>query len=114
MNGRTTLQTRALQRLAVAIVCDASGVPAQRVSVRLADDSGYLRVAVELPAVVPSADPPRNSTDPDASQAFGFADQGSALRGALVARMAELADRRVRAVDVRLTGVYRAKAVRVQ
>lgn len=114
MNGRTTVEAKALQRLALAIASDASRVPSKRITVRLVDDSGHLKVVVELPAVVNTANPRHEITNEGRSGARGFAAQGEALREALIIRMAELGSRRVNTVNVHLSGVYRRNSGRVQ
>lgn len=99
--GATVVEARALHRLAVGIVRDATRVGAGDVSVQLADRRGDLRVSVEVPVVLA-----RQGTDPVSARA-------DAVRDAVVQGMRDLAARRVGAVDVRFRGVRREMQRRV-
>lgn len=100
--GATVVEARALHRLAVGIVRDATRVGAGDVSVQLADRRGDLRVSVEVPVVLT-----RQGTEPVSARA-------DALRDAVVQGMRDLAGRRVGAVDVRFRGVRREMQRRVR
>lgn len=99
--GATVVEARALHRLAVGIVRDATRVGAGDVSVQLADRRGDLRVSVEVPVVLT-----RQGTDPVSARA-------DAVRDAVVQGMRDLAARRVGVVDVRFRGVRREMQRRV-
>ena len=98
--GRTMLSARALHRLAVGAVKDASRVRSSDVSVSLSDDAGALRVSVVVPAVI-------------ATPTIPIPDQSARVRAGVVAGLNDLAGRRVGAVDVRFAGVHRTEEGRV-
>lgn len=53
IGGRVDISARALERTVTAIAAARLGVPARDVSVRLADDSGLLSIAVTAPVRLP-------------------------------------------------------------
>ncbi|MFD6817130.1 hypothetical protein ACFWCH_09475 [Microbacterium sp. NPDC060132] len=99
--GATSVETRALHRIALGIARDAAGVGLDDIAVELGDRRGDLRVTVVVPVVLARSD------------GTTLADRGEVLRETLVRRLGELASRRVGAVDVRFTGVRRALERRV-
>lgn len=101
VSGRTRISSRALQRLAVALVVEAARVPAREVAVSLRDDAGLLTAAITLPAVI--GDPARGS----------LVERGAALRASVTRGMGALAARRVEPVAVRYSGVHRERERRV-
>lgn len=52
--GRVTVTARALERVFAAVAAETLGSPARRVSTRLSDDAGRLRVEVSGPASRPA------------------------------------------------------------
>ncbi|GAB3631972.1 hypothetical protein GCM10027421_13250 [Microbacterium shaanxiense] len=92
LRGRTTFSARALQHLATGLAKDAADVAARDVTVRLSDDAGDLRVSVVVPMLITK---PSRSVDV----------QSRRLRAGIISGLADLAGRRVSAVDVRFTGV---------
>jgi len=97
--GRTTLSARALQRVTTGVAKDAARLSADDVTVSLSDDSGGLRVVVALPVV---------------AAASTITEQGDQLRAGIIQGIADLAGRRVSAVDIRFTGVKRPDHRRVR
>ena len=53
IQGRVDISARALERTVVAIAASHLGVPTKEVSVRLADDSGLLSIAISAPVRLP-------------------------------------------------------------
>lgn len=100
--GRTTITARALHRLATGVAGEAAGVTAREVSVDLADDGGALRTAVVVPVALTAGDP------------SSLAERAERLRRTVIQQMADLAGRRVVAVDVRFAGVRRIEERRTR
>ena len=100
--GRTAFATRALQRLGVGIVADASGADPREIVLRWTDANGGLHAALTLPLTVHDE---RGRT---------LEEQGAELRSALVGGMRERAGRRVDGVDLRFSGIRREKKRRVR
>jgi len=96
--GRNTFSARALQRVTVGVAKDAAQLSSRDVTVSLADDSGSLRVAVALPAVI---------------AASTITEQGECVRAGVIQGLEDLAGRRVSAVDIRFSGVKQAAQRRV-
>ncbi|WP_251448051.1 hypothetical protein [Microbacterium sp. USTB-Y] len=100
--GRTILTARALHRLGVGIVADASGADPREIALRWTDANGGLHAAVTLPLAVRDE---RGRT---------LEERGAELRSSLVGGMRERAGRRVNGVDLRFSGVRREKTRRVR
>lgn len=99
--GRTTITPRALNRLAVGIVRDASQVGTNEVSLDLTDVAGALRASVTVPVAL------------DHDDVTPLGERASNARNEIVARMQELSGRTLTAVDVRYSGVRAAQEKRV-
>lgn len=99
--GRTTITARALNRLAVGIVRDASRADATDVSLQLSDDSGALRARVTMPIVI------------EADDRLTVEQRAEHVRDEFVDRMNALAGRTVRRVDIRYSGVRQTQQSRV-
>ncbi|WP_270366493.1 hypothetical protein [Microbacterium algeriense] len=100
--GATIFTARALQQLALGIARDAARVSTRDVRVQLSDDGGALRIDVTVPVAMASS---RGTT---------VIETGDALRAELIDRMRRLADREVRTVNVRYSGVRRNTEKRVR
>lgn len=100
--GATIFTARALQQLALGIARDAARVSTRDVRVRLSDDRGGLRIDVTVPVAMTAA---RGTT---------VVETGEVLRAELIDRMRRLADREVRTVNVRYSGVSRKAEKRVR
>lgn len=98
--GRTKISARALQHLATALARQIARVDVRDVSVTLSDAAGALAVSVVVPVV--SSQPPRT-----------IPEQGDALRRGLIDGLGALAEREVRAVDIRFSGLRGSAGRRV-
>ena len=90
--GRTTIESRALRHLAVGLAHEKARVDARDVSVVLSDAGGALVISVVLPVVV-------------SQPAVTIPEQSERLRRGLIDGFRTLANRTVRAVDVRFSGL---------
>lgn len=97
--GRTVVTERALRNVAVGIAHEIGRVAARDVSVTLADADGALRVSLVLPVALGAGGT--------------IVERGTALREGIRSRMAALAAREVREVDVRFSRVDRGTERRV-
>lgn len=93
--GRTTITSRALNRLATAVASDAARVPSREVGLGLTDAQGALRVVLTVPVAIRPGD------------AATLPERAEELRGAMIAGLRDLAGRSVGTVDIRYAGVRR-------
>ncbi|NQX26663.1 hypothetical protein HQQ81_04770 [Microbacteriaceae bacterium VKM Ac-2854] len=102
--GRTTISSRALDRVATVVAAEALGVDSGQVSVDLTDHVGDLAIAVRSPIRIPPLR--RIQADPSALERSG----GTLLERAALAqehigrRVGELTGSIIGQVTVRLTG----------
>lgn len=99
--GRTTIQPRALRRIAEAVVAELVGAELSEVSVELSGAQGRLTVAAATPLGLRAARVPGTLIE----RAAGISEE-------IARRLADLADREVGRVDVRFTRLAGAGPVR--
>ncbi|GGO60510.1 hypothetical protein GCM10010910_06120 [Microbacterium nanhaiense] len=99
-HGRTIVTARALNRVALALAADAVDIEARAATVTLADGAGALAATLTLPASL--------------GQGETFVEQGERIQNVFIARMADVAGRRVESVDVRFAGTRTEKRRRVR
>lgn len=102
--GRTTISSRALDRVAAAVSAEALGVDTGQVSVDLADHAGDLAIAVRSPIRVPPLR--RIQADASAVERSGgtLLERAAQAQEQIGTRVGALTGSSVARVTVRLTG----------
>jgi hypothetical protein len=102
--GRTTISSRALDRVAAAVSAEALGVGSGQVSVDLSDHSGDLAIAVRSPIRIPPLR--RIQADPATLERSGgtLLERAAQAQEQIGSRVGELTGSSVGSVTVRLTG----------
>ena len=112
--GRTTVSSRALERVVSAVAADTFGVTARAVHVNLSDRNGLLALQIRTPTWVASID--RVKRDPAVVEASG----GTLIQRTIDAqttirkRVSELSGAQIAHITVQLTGVNTREERRVR
>lgn len=112
--GRTTVSSRALERVVSAVAADTFGVTARAVHVNLSDRNGLLALQIRTPTWVVSLD--RVKRDPAVVEASGgtLIERTIAAQTTIRERVSELSGGTIAHVTVQLTGINAQKEGRVR
>ncbi|HUG51299.1 MAG TPA: hypothetical protein VLZ78_09920 [Terrimesophilobacter sp.] len=112
--GRTTVSSRALERVVSAVTADTFGVTARAVHVNLTDRNGLLAIQIRTPIWVASID--RVKRDSAVVEASGgtLIQRTIDAQTTIRARVTELSGAQIAHVTVQLTGITTMEEGRVR
>lgn len=103
--GRTMVTPRALDRVAAALAADLMGVAIKAVNVEIADQQGYLALAIATPIPLPSLDRGRHaSAQPTVAHAT-ILERVTAAQVQLQDQFTAMTGAQVGHVTIRLNGI---------